>query len=1130
MALHWIFGSLGAGKSTYMYNRILTLAKENVSGKYMVIVPEQFTMQTQKDMVELSDNKGIMNIDVLSFMRLAHRVLGEKPEINKPVLYDEGKSMIIRKLLLEHESEWKSFGTNIRRPGFIEEVKSLVTEFLQYNISEEVLTDVIENSGDRRLLGTKLTDLLTLYKYYNSYMRDRYISAEEILKILADYVSESELLRESTIVLSGFTGFTPVQYELLTKLFSVCADVYVSVTVDKGTDPFVLGNPYDLFYMSKTMIKKVNEIAVKTGLGICEPVWCEACSADNAQLSFLSQNIYRGKHVTFAGNTEYDNIHIYEAANPYDECMYAAYTTEMLVRNEGMRYRDIAIVTGDMEGYARLMQKEFEKLSVPYFMDYTRSILDNSFIDMLLAFLELCEYGLLRDNVLKFLRNGIVRDYMSFDPVQTDMLDNFLLATGIRGESAWNNEWTYRGREFTKEDLEIINKVRCDFADRLLPFISRMKEAQTVKEYSEVLYSFVIENNLQNAIEDIICRYDEENNPYQKKEYEQIYRIFIGIIDQMAELLGNERMSVREYAQLYKTGVTEANVGLIPMGTDTVIIGDIERTRLNNIKALIFIGVNDGIIPKNVRNGGFISDSEREYLTEQGMELAPTAREKLFRERFYLYLNVAKPSQHLYISYSDHSCEGAQLRASSFVNAVRDMFPETVTQSEYKKKEFAAKVMGDGGKSYWLLGMREEDVTDDRDFCVIHKKLMADEGSRGLLEEAFRDKIENRIPEDAAKLLYGGELIGSISRFETFEACEYAHFLRYGLLLSERKEYKIDIPDIGNIFHKIIERFSARLKHNNISFKDVDDVTIKDWTHELSDAVCEEYGNGIMKSSGKNAYLMDRIKRTAVSSVSAMAEHMKAGIFEQTAYEIAFERLSDVPSLNYELSDGSMLHLTGKIDRIDTFEDDGKVYVKIIDYKTGVKKFDLKRLYYGLDMQLSVYLHATKDIMGRNRADKIIVPAGMFYFHVDEPVFEDDKKNTAPYRMEGPVNCELPVPYLIDSRLNTNGELTPGVSSEVVKINTDKQGYIKSSAETMTNDQFSLVMNAAKEKIFEIGDRIMQGGTAVNPYKTDDRTACDYCEYKGICGFDTKEPGTRYRKLKEIGESEIWDEWREKYE
>ncbi len=1130
MALHWIFGSLGAGKSTYMYNRILTLAKGDVSGKYMVIVPEQFTMQTQRDMVELSDNKGIMNIDVLSFMRLAHRVLGEKPEINKPILYDEGKSMIIRKLLLEHEGEWRSFGTNIRRPGFVDEVKSLITEFLQYNVSEEELVGIIENSNDRRLLGTKLTDLLLLYRYYNGYMKNRYISAEEILKVLADYVPESELLCGSTVVLSGFTGFTPVQYELLLKLFNVCSDIYISVTVDKMTDPFVLGNPYDLFYMSKTMIKKVNEIAVKAGASISEPVWCDACSADNEQLRFLSQNIYRGRQVSFDTKKECNHIHIYEAANPYEESMYAAYITEMLVRNEGMRYRDIAIVTGDMEGYAKLMQQEFEKLSVPYFMDYTRSILNNSFIDMMLAFLGLCEYGILRDNVLKFLRNGIVRDYLGFDSDHTDILDNFLLATGIKGEAIWNNEWTYTGKEFSGDGTVAVNEVRSRFADRILPYVNRMREAENVRAYSEVLYSFVIENDMKGALEDIIDRYDKENNPYQKKEYEQIYRIFISIIDQMAELLGDEKMSVREYAELYKTGVTEANVGLIPMGTDTVIIGDIERTRLNNIKVLIFIGVNDGIIPKNVRNSGFISDSEREYLTERGMELAPTAKERLFRERFYLYLNTAKPSHSLYISYSNHACDGAQLRASSFVNTIRDMFPGTETCRDFKENGLSAKIMSDGGRSYWLAGIREEDLSDDRDFIVIHKKLMEDVNGRDLFSMAFSDRIETRLPKETAKLLYGDELVGSISRFERFEACEYAHFLRYGLLLSERKEYKIDIPDIGNIFHKIIERFSGRLKHNNMSFRDADETLIKDWTHELSEIVCDEYGNGIMKSSGKNTYLMDRIERTAISSISAMVEHMKAGSFEQAAYEIAFERLSDIPSFNYELSDGSMLHLTGKIDRIDTCEDSEKIYIKLIDYKTGVKKFDLNRLYYGLNMQLSVYLLATKEITERSRMDKIAVPAGMFYFRVDEPVYEEEKKSEVPYRMEGPVNRELPVPYLIDSSFDTLGELTPGISSDIIKISTDKNGNIKRAAETLNNDEFSYIMKAAKDKIFEIGERIMQGGTDVNPYKMGDGTACDYCEYKGLCGFDIKSPGARYRKLKETDESEIWDEWRKKYE
>lgn len=1134
MALHWIFGSSGSGKTHYLYNHIIGLSKEEPSGKYLIIVPEQFTMQTQKDIVMLSEAKGIMNIDVLSFMRLAYRVLSETPALRKPVLLDEGKGMVIRKLLLSHEKEWQSFGNNINRAGFVEEMKSIITEFLQYGIDIDELERLKKETGEKKLLETKLSDLLLLYKYYRSYMEERYISAEEILKLLADYADGSELLKDSIIVLNGFTGFTPIQYMLLSKLLMTAKDVYISVTIDRDADPFMPAKPYDLFYMSKTFIKKCIDIAGKCGVRVCEPVWTGKDDGripwrfvNNPDMQKLSANLFRQKVKTGGDSIGNNAIHIYEAENPYEECAFLIWRINSLVRKSGMRYRDIAVITGDMTLYGRLLKERFEDAGIPFFMDYNRSILSNSFIDMVLSLMMIAEQGLLYENVMRFLRNGIVRDYLVFESEMTDELDNYLLATGIRGNNLWNTKW---------RSTDELNELRIKLTELIMPFVEQMKAAKTVTDYTLALYSFISENRIEDAIDEIAKQYGKNNNPYCKKEYEQIYRIFIGLLEQMTELMGDEELSVKEYKELLKIGITESDVGVIPIGADAVIVGDISRTRLKHIKVLFFAGVNEGIVPKSISGGGFLSDAEREYLETCGAMLAPTARERIFSERFYLYLNATKPSDMLYISYSLRSCKGEEMTPSSFIKQVKDIIGDIQTERDYRNEGVYGKLGTDKGKSYWIRSLREyaagnEEYGSEECFNILHGRFMGYQDNKTLFESAFYTGESSMISPEAAGLLYSKEIISSISRLEKFGACAFAHFLRYGLLLQERKEYKIDIPDIGNIFHKIIEGFSKRLNAKKISWRALDEAMIKEWTTEIATLVCTEYGDGVMESTGRYSYMKERIIRISESALCALCDHMKAGKFEQMAYEVSFDRITGAASLNYELDNGSMMHLNGKIDRIDICEENDKIYVKIIDYKSGAHVFDAQKLYYGLNLQLSVYLLAAGDVLKNAYPDKTVVPAGILYFHIDDPVFEEDKKRDGAFVMRGPVNEKSPVPYLIDANLGSSETgLYEGAVSDVIKAVVAKDGHFdKRRSDVIPEPYFKYLTSAAKEKMLSFANEIMSGDTSIHPYRLGDEKACTYCEYKAVCGFDAKYKGNSYKKLKPVDEADIWKEWGERY-
>lgn len=1148
MSLHWIFGSSGSGKDYYLYNTIIRLSKENPSGKYIVIVPEQFTMQTQKDMVMLSDNKGIMNIDILSFMRLAYRVLAETPELEKPVLADEGKAMVIRKLLREHSAEWKTFGQNILKPGFVEEVKSVITEFIQYDLSVKDIEDIKENIGKKRLLSAKLEDLTLLYGYYTEYMKSRYISAEEMLKLLAYYAPDSELLRDSVIAITGFTGFTPVQYVLLKKLFGVCRDVYIAVTIGKDTDPFMPCKKHDLFYMSTEYIRKCMDLAAECGVYVEEPVRTGKDGgnipwrfADNPEMRYLERYLFRDDLRRERLPVRNGAVNIYEAANPYEETGYVLWQINRLVKRHNLRYRDIAVVTGDTSLYGRLFEAEFGTAGIPYFIDYNRSILHNSFIDMILSLLAVCEKGFKYDTVIRFLRNGIVKDYLGFDSDSTDMLENFVRTTGVRGKKTWERQWTYEGR--SGYDMDAVNDCRERIMSLLSPFYDGMREAQTVLEHSKVLYSFITENNINVAISGIAQKYGEAGRRTEQKEYDQIYRIFIGLIDQMTRLMGDEKLNTRDFTELLKTGINEAAVGIIPMGTDAVIVGDIERTRLKDIKVLFFAGVNDGIIPKALSAGGFISDIERQHLAQLGAQLAPTTKERAYAERFYLYLNATKPSERLYISYSRKSCAGAELRPSSFVKQIDDIIGGVEIKKDYSKWGVAGRLANDDGMDWWLKGLREcakleNDCPDKHDGWIgLHKRYMKNDKNRQLFERAFFTGETGSMSKQTGAMLYNHEIIASISRLEKFGACAFAHFLEYGLKLRKRNEYQIKEPDMGIVFHSILERFAAQLSNKNMSWKDAKKELIDTWCEEICDTVCEQYNNGIFADSAKNEYMIERIKRISKRTIYAVAYQMQQGQFEQTAYEISFRELSHLSALNYDLGNGDIMRLTGKIDRIDTYETDDSIYVRIIDYKSGKSKLEIENIYHGLDMQLPVYLMAAEEALSSTADGKTVVPAGMFYVHIDDPVIDADKTDVSnieesmhrQFIMNGLVCDREDVIGINDGKLAGKEAAAAGAKSDVVNVGLNKGGAVAKRSDAVPMRYFDYIKKAVTDKMLDYGRRIIDGEIGIEPYKIKNSIPCTYCEYSSVCGFDVRFEGNSYRKLTDISKEDVWKEWEEKY-
>ena len=1135
MPLQLILGSSGSGKSYQLYQQMIQKSMEHPETNYIVIVPEQFTMQTQKDLVTMHPRHGIMNIDILSFLRLAYRIFDEVGHKEQVVLEDTGKSMLLRKVVANKSKDLILFQNNVRKQGFISELKSLMSEIFQYSVTEEQLLKMEEMAQNRPMLKAKLQDITTIYRGFRELIQDKYITAEEILDVLTEVVDQSEILKNSVICFDGFTGFTPSQYKLLSRLLVIAKSVLVTVTIDPNETVDEIDEEYKLFHMSKKTILKLTKLAEEAEVRILPHVYAEQLSGgavpyryrESKALAALEHNLFRYPMKSF--HEEQEDISIHSAMDAKGEVNFVIREIRRLIREEGYRYKDIAIVTGDIAGYGRIFRRQMEAANLPCFIDNKKDILANAYVEFLRSAIEIVVRDYSYESMFRYLRCGMAGLSME----EVDELENYVVALGIRGHGMWIKEWkgTYRSKR--PVDLERINTLREQVVGDLeeLYLVLNNKEAN-VKEYTKALYEFTVRKNIFEQLMEYAYYFKERELPLLAKEYEQIYRIVMELFDQFVELLGDEVMALSEYDKILESGLTEAKVGLIPPGMDQIVVGDTTRTRLKDIKALFFVGVNDGVIPSANNGGGILSDLDRELFAEHDLELAPTKRQNAYMEQFYLYLNMTKPQKKLYLTYNKVTGDGKANRPSYLIGKMQKMFPTIQIQDEESVHSLERILSDRGGVTYLIDGMRNyhEQEPDDI-FKELYSYYFNSEEYksmlRSLIEGAFYRNQEQGLSKYVASQLYGEELYGSVTRLERFASCAFAHFMAYGLGLREREEYKIQVPDIGNLFHMALDMFSKKLEDSEYEWGTLPDQLREEWASYCVRVAVEQYGNTVLRSNKRNEYLIQRVERIQKRTVWALSEQMKAGEFKPLGYEIPFTYF-----LERENQEEVPVRLTGRIDRLDICEDEEEVLLKVIDYKSGKTSFDLTSLYYGLQMQLAVYLSVAIQFTQKRFQDRPVLPAGILYYHIDDPIIERTADIQAELlkklKMNGLVNSDMDIVKRLDQSFRgPNGCIKGSVKSSVIPVNTNKDGYPTKTSSIASNVEFQAITDYVKKKMDELSCKIMKGEVGVSPFKLGDRTACDYCEFSGVCGFDTKLPGYKYRRLRVLDKTIAMDEIRE---
>lgn len=1137
MSLQLILGNSGCGKSHKLYNEIIDKSILNEDINYLIIVPEQFTLQTQKEIVEKHPHHGTMNVDVLSFGRLAYHVFDELGVSGQAVLEDTGKSMILRKVLSLKNDDLIFFGKEANKVGFVNELQSLISEMFQYNVTGEDLKIIKDNVKDRPMLSNKLHDIGIIYNAFKEYLEEKYITQEEVLDVLSNVIEKSDLIKNSVISFDGFTGFTPAQYKLLGLLMKLSKKLLITITVDKREDISRLGEEFELFHLSKKTIHRLYKIAEENNINIDKPVYPASNDSDeiyrfkgHKALASLERNLFRYPYNKY--EEPQDDIKVHVSGNPKQEVSFVVRETMRLVREEGYRYQDIAIITGDISKYANTLEGEFQGANIPCFIDNKRELLNNPFVEMLRAMLDIIKDNFDYESVFRFLRSGLL-DY-SYD--ELDILENYIIAYGIRGKSSWEKEWTreYKGQQ--EGQLNQINKIRSELVENLVPLAEVLLDKEkTVKEYTIAIYEQITEINVAEKLEVFRKQLEEEGMYSIAKEYQQIYGIVIDLFEKMVELLGEEHLPLNEYIEILEAGLSEAKVGIIPPGLDQVVVGDIERTRLNHIKAVFFIGVNDGIIPKNSGEGGILSDLDRELLSKEELELAPTRRQAAYIEQFYLYLVMTKPEERLYLSYCKLDEEGKTIRPSYLISLILKLFPSIKTYDEEEYKEDLGHILGsDKGIYHLIKGIKNYPSANVSNYWrELYSYYYQDEKGQDILKNiikgTFYKNFELGLGEDIAKDLYGNSLLGSVTRFEQFGSCPFSHYAKYGLNLQERVEYSLQVFDIGNLFHDSLEIFSKRLHNSDYDWSNIPEDIQNKWAEESVVLAAEDDNNAIFSSSRRHEYIVSRAKRIITRTIWALKQQITKGDFIPFGYEVYFSEEEGLESLDIMLSEDSSVKLRGRIDRIDVFEDDNKLMVRVVDYKSGKTSFDLLGIYHGLQLQLAIYLNAAIEYMKKLNPDKEIIPAGILYYHIDDPIVDKNSdiemSILKELKMDGVVNRDDEVIMRLDKSFdNKESEyIKASVTSSVMPVATTTKGILTKNSKVLAKTELKAIERYVTGLVKEYGRGILSGDLEARPYKYKDRTACKYCPYDGICGFDPKIEGYSYRKLFDLKDDEIWD-------
>ncbi len=1131
--LQIVRGRAGSGKSTYLIEQI----KKNLhdGDNAIMLVPDQFSFAAEKLITQNFGGTGTNGIEVLTFNRLIHRMVKTDREYIKPA----GKQMLLYKAVENIKKENSIFEKSLSKSGFLDTLAGIISEMKRYNVDNNVLSQQTEKMPDG-MLKRKLDAITKIYTDYTDMFSGELLDSEDDFARLAQAVSDSDNFENTHIYIDEFTDFLPQVYPVISALMRKAKSMTAALCLDDFIAEFSIFSP-----AIKTL-DHLRQLAKDTGTYLADEVFTSRFNTKNRfanpELAFLEHE--------WDNNTIYDkpinNISTYTAIDPYTEIEHTAIEILRLVREENYRFRDISILCADLENYSHLIEVLFKAYNIPYFTDKKVPLTDHPIILLILSVFDVFANGFDYESMITYLRTG----YSNVTDEEIDLIENYIIERGIRGKKAWfsENDWDIKSTRIfddvmfgeknnTAEEKNVIDDIRRRIAAPFIQFDSNFDGKKTIRQLCTALFEFLDKSlsfvaSVKKQVNDFLA----QGNMDEAEQYRQIWKILIDVLDQLVTVMGDDYCGMERFYEILKTGLSQYEIGIIPSSVDMVAVGNADRSRTAQMKVLFVMGASYGKLPNMSVREGILSDNDRHILSKYGIELAPDTKTQLFDSQFKVYKSITKVSDKLFVSYSNANSGGEAQNPSQFILDIKRMFPQMQNTSSPLSGSPISPNLAVAPKPAFAhmvtaLTSPEKPVDDTWDKVYNWYKNHDEYKNRLHVIDDAKKNFTAHLTRERAQKLYAQTQEYSASRLEKFAECPFKYFVSYGLSASERNSWQVQAFDIGSLMHYILKCFCEKVEEGKTdntyagikaAWHKLDEDKINEIINDLLNSAHETILKRDMQGKGRIKFLLSQIENTLRESAKIIYDSITQGEFTPIAYEQDFSKFKLISS-----SDKHTL-LRGQIDRIDLIEDSDKVYIRIIDYKSGSKSFNLNDIYNNFSMQLVIYAQAAielyKDGKLTNVSGKPVNIAGILYSSLKDDIAKEnppiDEQTYSPsFKFNGLLLNDGNALHYMDKDYS---DKSAGFTSEFFPFKTKKDGELYSNSSVATAENFDTLGKFVSESINDINTQIHSGDISIRPYFEKSKNVCTFCPYGEICRFDAGKHKKRYAKTFGKGNSP-WD-------
>ncbi len=1065
----------------------------------LLIVPEQFSHESERAMCAALGGGASMSCEVLSFTRLAGRLTDAAGGGAAPMLDAGGRMLLMYAALRRVSDALTTYRAPSRKPAFLTGLLATVDECRSYRVEPETLMAAGEELGGRQ--GDKLKDLGLIYAAYRALEAGCAADPRSRLDRLAVQLEDTRWGEGMAFYVYGFTDFTPQEERVLSALMAQ-GELTVALVCDTGDDPSGVFRPALRCAKRLARLAKANAVPVREET-LDRPL------ARHPSLAFLEQNLFGPNPETpWAGECAVVRV---SAATPRQEAEWCAAEIVRLLREEDYRCRDIAVCARRLDGYGELVESVFARYGVPVFLSAMEDILEKPVLALVTSALAAAGSDYPYEELFRYLKTGLT----GITEEERDLLENYALTWDLKG-SAWTRQkpWDMHpegyGREFSPADTAFVAWLDSLRRKVIAPLEKLRKDPdKTGKGRALALYQLLEDIGLPARLGRRADSLEERGERTAAAQYRQLWDILVGGLEQCALLLGDRLLELEEFSRLFSLVLSQYDVGAIPVSLDAVTVGDAPRMAHKEVKALFLLGADGGAIPDRAVSPGLFSDQDRDALSAMEVELAPRQEDKLRREMTIAYETCCRPTRRLYISYSTGSGEG-QKTPCFLWERMGTLFPDAPAR--------------DGGGPLARLAAPDAALELAGRDPAVAEALGRVPGLAGRVEriQSAAGWRRGRLSRPAVDALFGAEAPMSASRLDLMNSCHFGYFLRFGLDAKPRQRAAFRASDYGTFVHDVLENTLRRAKEEGIALDNVQAV------ERLSQAAAERYErevlSGLEGEPARLRYLFQRMKGAALAVARSVCAELAVSDFTPAAFELGFGPGRDLPPV--EVEQGVRLRLTGLVDRVDQWEHNGKRYLRVVDYKTGRKSFDFADVEDGRGLQMLLYLFALSRAGGRLFGPGETIPAGVLYVPARTPLVDGERgmsdgeirrARDRLLRRQGLVLDDRPV---LDAM-----ERAQGGEYRFLPVGTGKGGgdYL------VTSEQMDALDGYITAALRAAAGELAAGNIDADPYwQGADKTPCRWCDYKAACHFE-EGCGDRRRFRRGVKAAEFWD-WMDRRE